>query len=60
MTVYELPPAEDERKATAPRDRRVAFALAGSALVVGDDAVQVGQAVAILDKGRADSLATVE
>lgn len=60
LIVYELPPAQDERKATAPRDRRVAFAISGSALVVGDDAVQVGQSVAILGKGRADSLATVE
>ncbi len=60
LTVYELPPAEDERKQTAPRDRRVAFALSGSALVVGDDALQVGQSVAVLAQGRADSLATVE
>ena len=60
LTVYELPPAEDERRQTAPRDRRVAFALSGSALVVGDDALQVGQSVAVLDKGRADSLATVD
>jgi hypothetical protein len=54
-----------ERKATkvtvadAPaRDRRVAFALAPAALVVGDDAVQVGQAFAVLAQGRQDSLAT--
>ncbi len=60
LTVYELPPAEDERKQTAPRDRRVAFALSGSALVVGDDALQVGQSVAVLAQGRADSLATLE
>jgi hypothetical protein len=60
LTVYELPPAQDERKTTAPRDRRVAFALSGSALVVGDDALQVGQSVAVLAQGRADSLSTVE
>ncbi len=58
LTVYQLPPEADERKATAPRDRRVAFALAKSALVVGDDALQVGQAFAVLEKGRADSLET--
>ena len=59
LVVYQLPAEEDERQRTAPRDRRVAFALAGSALVVGDDAAQVGQAFAVLDKGRADSLATL-
>jgi hypothetical protein len=58
LTVYELPPEHDERRTTAPRDRRVAFALAKSALVVGDDAIQVGQAFAVLEKGRADSLET--
>ncbi len=58
LTVYELPPVKDERKATTPRDRRVAFALAKSALVVGDDALQVGQAFAVLEGGRADSLST--
>lgn len=60
LTVYELPPEKDERRATAPRDRRVAFALAKSALVVGDDAIQVGQAFAVLEAGRADSLETTE
>ncbi|MFM8415578.1 MAG: hypothetical protein ACKOCX_12745 [Planctomycetota bacterium] len=59
LVVYQLPPEEDERAQSSPRDRRVAFALAPSALVVGDDAAQVGQAFAVLDKGRADSLATL-
>jgi len=58
LTVYQLPPEQDERRATAPRDRRVAFALAPSALVVGDDAVQVGQAFTVLAKGRVDNLAS--
>ena len=60
LVVYQLPPAEDDRDQTSPRERRVAFALAPSALVVGDDAVQVGQAFAVLDQGRADSLVTLE
>jgi hypothetical protein len=60
LTVYQLPPLEDERLARAPRDRRVAFALADSALVVGDDALQVGQAFAVLAEGRADNLSTLE
>jgi hypothetical protein len=60
LVVYQLPPTEDDRDQTSPRDRRVAFALAASALVVGDDAVQVGQAFAVLDQGRADSLVTLD
>ena len=60
LVVYQLPPAEDERKETSPRDRRVAFALAPSVLVVGDDAVHVGQAFAVLEQGRADALVTLE
>ena len=60
LVVYQLPPSEDERDRLAPRERRVAFALAASALVVGDDAVQVGQAFAVLDQGRADSLLTLD
>jgi hypothetical protein len=60
LVVYQLPPAEDERDQTNPRERRVAFALAPSALVVGDDAAQVGQAFAVLEQGRADGLVTLE
>ncbi|MFM7207109.1 MAG: hypothetical protein ACKO4T_10630 [Planctomycetaceae bacterium] len=61
LTVYELPPdPNDVRTETAGRRRRVAFALAPQALVVGDDAIQVGQAFAVLAQGRQDSLATVE
>ncbi len=60
LTVYQLPPdPHDTRGEAAPRDRRVAFALATSALVVGDDPLQVGQAFAILAQGRADNLSTL-
>jgi len=56
LSVYQLPDdAQDER---VPKGRRVAFALAAQAVVVGDDAVQVGQAFEVLAKGRQDSLAT--
>jgi len=58
LTVYQLPPEQDGRADAPARDRRVAFALAPAALVVGDDAVQVGQAFAVLAQGRQDSLAT--
>ena len=61
LTVYELPPdPNDVRSDAAGRKRRVAFALAPQVLVVGDDALQVGQALAVLGQGRKDSLATVE
>ena len=56
LTVYQLPPEQDGR--ADARDRRVAFALAPAALVVGDDAVQVGQAFAVLAQGRQDNLQT--
>ena len=58
LTVYQLPAEEAAGGVAAPRDRRVAFAQTPTALVVGDDALQVGQAFAILSQGRKDSLAT--
>jgi len=59
LTVYELPP-DPLAPAESPTARRVAFALAPQALVVGDDALQVGQAFAVLAQGREDNLTTVE
>ena len=59
LSVYRLPPEPaDERRTTAPRERRVAFAIGGSVLVVGDDAQQVGQAFSVATTGRKDSLAS--
>ena len=61
LTVYELPAdPNDVRSDVAGRKRRVAFAVTPQVLVVGDDAVQVGQAFSVLAQGRKDSLATVE
>jgi hypothetical protein len=61
LTVYELPPdPNDVRSDAAGRKRRVAFAQGPQVLVVGDDAVQVGQAYSVLAQGRKDSLATVD
>ncbi|HBB74729.1 MAG TPA: hypothetical protein DC048_09810, partial [Planctomycetaceae bacterium] len=58
LSVYRLPPEpDDERRTTPARERRVAFAYGGSALVVGDDAQQVGQAFSVVTTGRKDSLA---
>ena len=58
LSVYRLPPEpDDERRTTPARERRVAFAHGGSALVVGDDAQQVGQAFSVVTTGRKDSLA---
>jgi len=57
VTTYLLPsdPAD-----VAQRQRQVSFALATSALVVGDDPVQVGQVFASLAQGRQDCLATIK
>ncbi|NBT38100.1 MAG: PCRF domain-containing protein, partial [Actinobacteria bacterium] len=61
LKVLLLPPdPNDVRSDTAGRKRRVAFAMGPQVLVVGDDAVQVGQAFSVLAQGRKDSLATVD
>jgi len=58
LSVYRLPPEPaDERRTTPARERRVAFAVGASVLVVGDDAQQVGQAFSVVTTGRKDSLA---
>ena len=54
LVVYQLPP--DEQAGPGRPPRQVALALASSALVVGDDAVQVGQAFNALAQGRKDCL----
>lgn len=56
LTAYQIP--DDLQDDRVPKNRRVAFALAPQALVVGDDALQVGQAFAVLGQGRKDSLAS--
>jgi len=56
LTAYQIP--DDLQDDRVPKNRRVAFALASQALVVGDDALQVGQAFAVLGQGRKDSLAS--
>jgi hypothetical protein len=56
LVVYQLP-ADDKEVGGRP-PRQVALALAPTALVVGDDAVQVGQAFQSLAQGRKDCLAT--
>jgi len=61
LSVYELPADPNDVRGEVPgRQRRVAFAQSPQALVVGDDALHVGQAFAVLAKGRQDSLSTVE
>lgn len=57
LMVYALP--DDPQDDRVPKNRRVAFALAPQALLVGDDAQQVGQAFGILAQGRKDSLAAL-
>ena len=61
LTVYELPADPNDVRSEGPaRQRRVAFALASQALLVGDDALQVGQALSVLAQGRKDNLTTLE
>ena len=61
LTVYELPADPNDVRSEGPaRQRRVAFALASQALLVGDDALQVGQALSVLAQGRKDNLSTLE
>jgi hypothetical protein len=57
LVAYQLP--DDPQDDRVKRGRRVAFALAPSVLVVGDDPQQVGQAFAVLKNGREDSLASL-
>ncbi len=57
LTVYALP--DDPQDDRVPTNRRVAFALAPQALLVGDDAQQVGQALGVLAQGRKDSLGSL-
>lgn len=57
LAVYALP--DDPQDDRVPKNRRVAFALDDHALLVGDDAQQVGQALGVLSQGRKDSLASL-
>lgn len=63
IKVYRLPPeeprADDEETETAPAERLVAVVHQGSALVVGDDPVQVHHVLTVLQTGRQDSLASL-
>jgi len=59
LTVYRLPSDPNDMRADgATRERRVAFAMGPSVMVVGDDAQQVGQAFSVATQGRQDSLST--
>lgn len=57
LTVYALP--DDPQDDRVPKNRRVAFAIDKQALLVGDDAQQVGQALGVLAQGRKESLASL-
>ncbi len=61
LRVYSLPPDADaaRRDEKNMRERRVAFARAPAALIVGDHAATVADVLATLSKGRADSLASL-
>jgi hypothetical protein len=61
IRVYELPSDAEagRRDGKDVRERRVAFARAPAALIVGDHAATVADVLATLSKGRADSLASL-
>lgn len=56
MTTFQLPP---EPNGNAARQRQVAFAVAPSALVVGDNPALVAQVLGTLKQGRKDNLTTL-
>lgn len=62
IKVYRLPSeeprADEEAEETPPAERLVAVVHQGSALVVGDDPVQVHHVLTVLETGRQDSLAS--
>lgn len=63
VTVYQLPATQAGSlpAGTPPQQpRQVAYALVGSALVVGDHLGQISQVIAALSEGRADCLATLK
>ena len=56
LTVYQLPAPENSGRTG---DQRVAFALAGSTLLVGDDPALVGQVMGTLGQGRGDCVGSL-
>lgn len=58
LTVYQLP-AADTGSRTAAVEQRVALALVGSALVVGDDPALTAQVIGTLAEGRGDCIASL-
>jgi hypothetical protein len=61
LTAFELPADPNDVRGEMPaKARRVAFAVAPQALIVGDDALQVAQAFSVLGQGRKDNLSTLE
>ncbi len=56
LTVYQFAPAEDSGRTG---EQRVAFALAGSALIVGDDPALITQVMGTLGQGRGDCVGSL-
>ena len=56
LTVYQLPASENSGRSG---DQRVAFALAGNALVVGDDPALLTQVIGTLGQGRGDCVGSL-
>jgi len=56
LTIYQLPASENSGRSG---DQRVAFTLAGKALVVGDDPALLTQVIGTLGQGRGDCVGSV-
>jgi len=56
LTVYQLPASENAGRSG---DQRVAFAITGNALVVGDDPALLTQVISTLGQGRADCVGSL-
>jgi len=59
LAVYQLPPANDARGDVRTTEQKVAFALVGAALVVGDDPALIAQIIGTLGQGRGDCIGSL-
>ncbi|MFM1995728.1 MAG: hypothetical protein RLZZ111_115 [Planctomycetota bacterium] len=59
LAVYQLPAANNGNNEGRIAEQKVAFALVGAALVVGDDPALISQVIGTLGKGRGDSIGSL-
>ncbi len=59
LSVYQLPAADNANADARTGDQKVAFALVGTALVVGDDPALISQIIGTLAQGRGDCVGSI-